>query len=836
MNRLLPWLLDLDQIRLGRDAPLLLKWQGSLPAWLLLGGAVVALACVVLIYRRERGSAPQRVVLAVLRCLVLTLVGVVLCRPALVLQRNRIERSHVAVLLDTSRSMAMRDTYADEALAGELARGAGLSQSPSAGAGQAAVGDVHPVVGGAHPTVVERLAELGRLALGVRVLLQQDAAPLRELLARNNLRLYTFAESAGAGPAIAAGDSVVSVAEFLRGAEATGTATDLAGALNTVLADSEGRRLAGILLISDGQATGGGDLREVADRARARGVPIHPLRLGSPRVPLDVEVGPLRAEASVFVHDLLAVEAQVAVTGSTAPVQLPVQLVDDRTGVVLVTQPVELGPQQPSATVELRTRPAVPGVQRYRVQVEPRPGEAVSQNNLDRVEVLVGEDRVRVLYVEGYPRFEYRYLKNALLREPTVRLSVLLLEADPEFVQEGAEPIRRFPETAEELDAFDVVLFGDVDPRPAGDPGAAGLAGWLTAGQMKLLLDFVGHRGGGFGLLAGERAAPQHFLGTPLEKLLPVRIDPDFASHYAASRTGGYRPQLTPEGRASRLFRFAEQRDESERLLDSLPELFWIARTQGPRPGAAVLLEHPTQETMVGKTPLVVLGRYGAGRLFFQATDDTWRWRRHTGEFLHDTYWVRVVRELMPTQRLARDRRYEIRPDRREYDYGQPVRVQVEILDTRLEAEIHDGLSLVLRDADDFVAARFEASRLAPGLEVFEGMLVPARPGRFLLEVENLPPAAGAPTTGVPVRVREADLEARRPQADHETLARLAEGTGGTLLQADRLPEQCAALRDRSVQIPDDVTEPLWDSKLVLILFVVLTTMEWGLRKAFALL
>ena len=93
-------------------------------------------------------------------------------------------------------------------------------------------------------------------------------------------------------------------------------------------------------------------------------------------------------------------------------------------------------------------------------------------------------------------KHEYRYLKNALLREKTMDLSVLLTDADEQFVQEGTDPIRRFPETPEELNRYDVVFFGDVDPRGR----------WLSTSQMNMLLDFIGNEGGGFALIAGERA------------------------------------------------------------------------------------------------------------------------------------------------------------------------------------------------------------------------------------------------------------------------------------------------------------------------------------------
>ena len=134
------------------------------------------------------------------------------------------------------------------------------------------------------------------------------------------------------------------------------------------------------------------------------------------------------------------------------------------------------------------------------------------------------------------------------------------------------------------------------------------------------------------------------------------------------------------------------------------------------------------------------------------------------------------------------------------------------------------------------VAARFEVHRISPQSSIFESAYVPPHPGGFSLEASDIPPRPGDRTASVLVRVERPDLEARRPEADHDALQRIAAATGGQVLELDRLDAEFAAIRDRSVQIPDDVIETLWDSKLILVLFVLMISTEWGLRKAFGLL
>jgi hypothetical protein len=821
MSSLFEWLLGLENIRLGRDAPVYLEWSAHPEPWMLFGIGVLAAAWVGALYHREPTTAPRRVILAFMRFALIALVVAVICQPSLVLQRNRVERSHVVLLMDTSMSMDSQDAFRDVRLAAMNRTAANL-------------------------TSTDRLEALSRLEIARRALQQGNASALRTLLSNNGLQLATFDVGVTMHGSSWSDDELGTLLTELERITADGRATDIAGAIADVIERSRGRRLAAIVLVSDGQATQAVSLKDALVGAVDQRIPVYPVRIGSPDQRLDIDVGPLRAQETVFANDILAIEARVAVRGTDRPTPVMLRLIDEQTESVAATESVVIDPdagaaeRTPQATtdgaklVELRTRPGRTGRISYRVEADPLPDEWSLENNVDRITVAVTDHRVRVLYVDGYPRYEYRYLKNALLREPTVEVSILLLEADERFVQEGTFPIRRFPETPEELNRFDVVLFGDVDPR----------GGWLAPAQVAMLLDFVSQHGGGFGLIAGERSAPQRYADTPMERLIPVRIDPTLTGRAVQDMASGFRPKLTLEGRRARLFRFTADREQDERMFEGLPEWYWVARTLGPRPGAGVIAEHPSLQSAYGPMPLIVTGRYGAGKLFFQATDDTWRWRRHSGELLHDAYWVQVVRELAPSSRIAQDRRYALRADRRVYDYGDAVRVQLEIFDASLLAQQRERIEIVLSDASDedqgvrpgAVISRLSLDRLSEQSNLFEGAVIPPGPGRYALWASDIPARPGEPTPSVLIRVEPPNLEARRPEADHETLERIAAITGGRVVNPDELNEAFALIQDRNIRIPDDITEPLWDSRLVFILFVLMITAEWVLRKAFGLM
>ena len=137
-------------------------------------------------------------------------------------------------------------------------------------------------------------------------------------------------------------------------------------------------------------------------------------------------------------------------------------------------------------------------------------------------------------------------------------------------------------------------------------------------------------------------------------------------SNWNGSNGGqGYQLQLTPEGRVCPVFRFEEHPDENQAIVEALPNLHWFAPTLGPKPAAEVLAHHPVERTLSGPMPLVVTGRYGAGRIYFHGTDDTWLWGRETGEAFYDSYWLQAIRFCTENRLLSQTRSARLFADRR---------------------------------------------------------------------------------------------------------------------------------------------------------------------------
>jgi len=761
------------------SAPLLLEWQAAMPRWLVFVLGCLLALWIVRTYRAEVRRARRRIVPALLRAGALAGLLVVICKPQVVLERDRVERAEVAVVIDASTSMQQTD-------------------------------------GGA-PTAARRT----RFQQALAALTDARANALRALVAANDVGVYLLADDLTRLSRCASAEDIDRASAVLSAQAANGKSTRLAQSLLQLLADRRTSPLAAVVLFSDGQDQSRPQADALVAAARSHRVPIHVVPLGSPAAPRDLQVAALELSGGVYSGDLLTVRATVRAAGLTEPMAAEVRLVDEVGGATLATQTLELSGENPTALVELLALPGQTGTLPLRVAVTPLPDEIDTDNNIARGAVDVLAEHLRVLYVEGYPRYEYRYLKNALIREPTVRVSCLLLSADEDFAQEGTEPVRRFPQSAEELADFDVVILGDVDPRGY----------WISPAQLELLADFVVRRGGGLAFIAGELHNPHDFRGTPLADLLPVRIDPAFTGTYASRLEAGFRPRLTAAGREAPMFRWQAGADENLAAFAALPELYWFARTGGARLGAETLLEHPAARLESGPLPLVVSGRCGAGRTYFQATDDTWRWRRGAGELLFDSYWVRVIRALSPGRAQRRGDRVALVVDPPVARLGERVRVRLIIRDPLLLADAPERLAVVARAADGFVRQGFELAALAENGSEYAGGFTPRDIGEYSIGLADDGPIPAGAGAAARLRVEAADVEARDLRADPAYLARLAESAGGRVFAPDQLVAELSRIEDASRRTPDDVRASLWDTPVALGLVVILLAGEWLLRR-----
>ncbi len=619
---------------------------------------------------------------------------------------------------------------------------------------------------------------------------------------------------------------------------ASAPSTSLRTAIEQALDAAAGRPVAGVVLITDGrspQATGPQLLRRLQQQA----VSVFTVPLGSAQLPLDLSVAEVDAPRQAFINDIVPVSVTVQRVGGADddpdPSRVRIELVDTVTGEVvdqttLVEAGVGFGDE-----VTLTGRSSLVGRAQWeaRVSYDAPDGrdELITVNNRRGFAVDLIDRPIRVLYVEGYPRWEYRYLKNMLLREASISSSTLLLSADRNFVQEGDVPITRPPRTTQEMDQYDVIILGDVPMD------------YFTAKQIALIRDHVASRGAGLLWIGGERSTPLSYDATPLADLLPMRRPASVG--VLPGMDGGADVEPTALAEQLRVLRLQGPGVGADDWPADLPRLRWVQDVGPLKPTADVLAVEPDGET----APMVMRLRYGAGQSLYVATDETWRWRYGRGELYFEQFWIQLVRMLGRDRVAQSGDRARLQLSHRRIGLDETVVVELVTEDAALIARQLPSVAVSVTRRGDERRLAVDEIELRPvggdpardaelaGEELtrltYAATWRPAVSGDLVLRVTE--PALDDLDITARFEVVAPDDELREPRPDHERLIALANQTGGQVVPIDELATLPRIVPNRAVKTPNDAREPLWHAPAVLVILLVLLTAEWIVRKVIRL-
>jgi hypothetical protein len=273
--------------------------------------------------------------------------------------------------------------------------------------------------------------------------------------------------------------------------------------------------------------------------------------------------------------------------------------------------------------------------------VPPHPDELASDNNHRTVPINIRQETIKVLLIESVPRWEYRYLRNALDRDPGVEVSCLLFHPGLSKAGGGKGYIAEFPESLEELSQYDVVFLGDVG---VGEDQ-------LTAEQCRLLKGLVQSQASGLILMPGIRGRHASLLSTELAELYPVVLDEAQIRGWGSRSPAQF--ALSEAGRRSLLTKLEDNEEENARLWESLPGFHWYAAVNRAKAGTEVLATHKTETSAFGRIPLLVTKTYGTGKILFMGTDGAWRWREGVEDKYHYRFWGQVARWMVYQRSMA---------------------------------------------------------------------------------------------------------------------------------------------------------------------------------------
>jgi hypothetical protein len=769
MNDLFNSLLAPDGLRLGEGGAEL-GWAHPLPAWAWLLIIVGAFAVSSWSYAGVRAPGAARGALATLRALLLIVLALCAAGPRLERQRTEVEPDRLVILLDRSASMGVAD------------RG-GVSRDRQ-----------------------------------LRDALERHRAMWSSLAREKSVTWLGFD---GGVVELPTGDDGLP-AEL---SPAGGDRTAIGVAVGEALRRSAAHPLSGIVLLSDGRSADSVPAPTLRNLQADR-VPVHAVPLGGSERGADFAVESATAPAVAFVEDTVPVVVRFTAEGIDASSPGRFEVVEDETGLAIERRELTADDLR-AGEVTIPTRGVTPGAQRWTVRYIPDGPDLTGENNAASFAIRFVDRAIRVLYVDGSPRWEHRYLKSLLIREESTNASCLLLAVNRRYQQEGDIVLDALPEGAEEWDEFDVVILGDLSPELLGQRALADIR------------SLVGDQGAGLLWLAGPSATPWAWGETPLGDLLPVR--PTGAGSGSSVGLWASPVVVRPTGLARRLGLFAELEQGPLGGIDD-PRAGWSALRWALRlePDALKAAAEPLAEGVpveggLEASPLIVSMRYGTGRTALVGTDEIWRWRYGRGEPPTERFWLPLLR-MLARPRLATigvPATLEVLPPIA--SLGQMVTVELTVIDQSI-AEVAPGevrATVTRSPAGDAPPATIRLVRQpgAPrGRALYAASFPALDPGS--LSVRVLPDDLSGVVLETPLEVIAPDDELRHPQTDHEALGELARATGGRVFATDALDELPGYLPNRRIVLPrPPETTTLWDNAFTLALVLGLLTLEWVGRR-----
>ena len=719
---------------------------------------VVGTAVTLSTYARARGkSTPvDRNILSALRLMALATVVFCLFRPVLVLSSIVPQQNFLGILIDNSRSMEIADR------------------------------DNEP-----RHTFVDRSFE-------------SETSRLRAALAdRFALRFFKFSSAT---------ERLTDLNEL----DYEGTRTDLGSALNRARDELSGVPLSGLVVVSDGADNSESVLTESLRGLSTDGIPVYTVGLGHEAFERDIQLSRVEMPRSVLQGTSLVIDVVIGQVGYSGT-SIVVQAEDE--GRLVSTEDVQLPANGEPATVRMRFTATETGPRIFRFSVPVQAGEMVTQNNVREVLIVVEDRREKILYFEGEPRFEVKFVRRAVADDENLQVVVLQRTADNKYlrldVDDADTLVGGFPKTREELFQYRGLILGSIEAR------------YFTPDQLRMIASFVNQRGGGFLMLGGRSAfAEGGYVGTPIADILPVVLgkpllidgEPAFTEiTVSPTRAGQTHPVMQVD----------DTEEASAERWKNLPAVSSLNPIFETKPGATTLLTGTSESD---ERIVLAFQRYGAGKTLALPIQDSWMWQMHADvapdDMTHELFWRRLLRWLVdgvPDQVVASVRRDHVEP-------GEPIELVTEVVDsTYLRMNNSQVIAEITSPSGDFVEIPLDWTTERDG--EYKGHITPTEEGLYRIRVEATNNDNLVGTDMAYFFASASDDEFFDSAMRAPLLRRIADETSGQFYTVDTvesLPEDIA-YTGAGITIVEELE--LWDMPILLLLLIVLVGSEWGYRR-----
>jgi hypothetical protein len=599
--------------------------------------------------------------------------------------------------------------------------------------------------------------------------------------------------------------------------------TDLLQAVRETRRQMRSRPLAGIVLISDGMDTT--RRSSVTEDLEDASIPIHTLGFReTEKSDLDLAIGPpQQVPERVLVHNQMRVLVPVTKVGKPA---VEATVVLKRGSKVMLkrgsNEPVQVQVKfaagEGKEVVALDYTPDEPGSYVYTVEVKTEAGEAQKGNNAALFPLRVDAEPIRVLYLEGYLRDEYKYLKARLEDDPDLKVTTSVRRVTPD-VREGRPDQAML--TAKTLETMDVVILGDMEGSYLTAKEYEDLGKWLDAKNHSLLV------------LGGYSSfGPDGFRKTPLAEKLPIVFAP--GTPYQSEDS--FALELTDSGKKHAIFTLTSDRIKDAESWSKAPPLQGMSLVQGLIPPAEVLAVNPKIQ-IDGKPAVAVATRKapGGGQVMVLTFDTTWRWSRFPrllgqADTLYMRFWGQTIRYL--AGRGLDDKRAPLTVSTDQLNYkkvGAKVAVKLE-RQRGSQAEGTTEFSLEVAKSNGIAfPVPYKVDGANPDLAIAE--FYPDSPGRYEVLAKLSAGGKELANQTAEFMVQGQDVEMADTRVNTRNLRDLSDATGGAFLEMDRADQLAEKIPAKERRTMREQRSEFWDSPLLFAAFILAVAAEWFLRR-----
>ena len=625
-----------------------------------------------------------------------------------------------------------------------------------------------------------------------------DSGLLKDLEKRFQVRLYTIDQGLHriAKTDAVTGDSPVS---------------KLGDGLKQLTAESSGLPVGAVLLLSDGADSAGGIDRQTITDIRSQRIPVHTIGFGKEQLTKDLEIRnvdvPLRALSDARLSAVVRLRNR-GYAGQKTRIEIREETK------ILASKDVTLGKDGQEQTESLLFSAGIAGARHLSVGLKLMDGEENQANNTMSRFVVVEGRKPRVLYIEGEPRWEFKFIRRAVEEDRSLQLVTMLRVTQNKILRQGGANAKEleagFPSTAEELFQYDGLIIGSVD------------AGYFSLTQQELIRQFADRRGGGVLFLGGRSSLSDGgYDKTGMAEMMPVTL---LAAKGTFERELAI-PSVTPSGRDSMVLRLVEDPDKNVERWKTMPKLADFQATGKAKPGAVVLAEMSTPK---GVFPLLAVQNYGRGRVAVFATSGSWRWQmtQPKEDTTHELFWQQLLRWVSsatqgqivattPNPLLADDGKLPIRVDVREKNY-------LPVADADVTARVMGPQGVAAQ-------VKLTPDPVLPGVYVGEWNAPVV--GDYVAEVEAMRNGQKIGSDALLFRREDGVTENFYSEQNRELLEKLSEETGGRYWKPEDAKKLPTEISFSEAGVTTRETYDLWNMPFFFLLLLALRTSEWLLRR-----